>query len=293
LLIPAFVAMGTMLQTQEANAAIATTLLDPSAGVQFLEDNNWEQIQNTTGSPLLFDQGDIVYGMQVIQTVNSGATSLTSNVPFTGETFTAIFVARVRADASISEDLSPINFEAVDAATFASLTGFAPTGTGTISVVFSDAFTGAPVNAVDPGDPGGTTSAIQTAVGTPLWEFGFTGAGGTAAGDELFVTEINEANLGAFDSSDIVRFYAGLNVTHQYPDGIPLEDVNNLAALGLAPAQLQFQGVTDEALPAGSNFAFGTNTNFYINAVPEPSTTMALAGMIGMGIVGLVIRRRK
>jgi hypothetical protein len=136
--------------------------------------------------------------------------------------------------------------------------------------------------------PGDWAADYATALGTPLWEFGFTGASGAAQNGELWEAEIDNtgANVG-------VDFVAALNQTWEYAavGGIKLLP-HDFQALGGGVNFFQFElnGGIDNPNQAGDGF-YRTDTNIYIRPIPEPGSLALLA--LGLGAIGVVVRRRR
>jgi hypothetical protein len=148
---------------------------------------------------------------------------------------------------------------------------------------------------------------FATAIGTPLWEFGFTGAGGTPQNGEFWGAMVEQPaailpppTIPPFIDPGGVVFNAALNVTHTYAavGGIKLLPHDWLGFGGGGPAnplfgktwQLQLNGNIDDPNLVGDRM-LSTDTNIYIRPIPEPGS-LALIGL-GLIAVGTVARRRR
>ena len=134
---------------------------------------------------------------------------------------------------------------------------------------------------------------FATAIGNPLWEFGFTGAGGVSQGGEFWGAKVELPVGGLFPDPGGVSFNSALNVTHDYAaTGIKLLP-HDWLGFGLFSGntwQLQLSGGIDDPNLVGDNM-LSTDTNIYIRPIPEPGSLVLLG--LGLFAVGTVIRRRR
>jgi hypothetical protein len=138
---------------------------------------------------------------------------------------------------------------------------------------------------------------FATAIGTPLWEFGFTGAGGTSQNGEFWSATVEQPIplvVPPFFDPGGVEFNAALNVTytHAGSGGIKLlpHDWLSFGFFSGNTWQLQLNGTIDDPNLVGDAM-LSTDTNIYIRPIPEPGS-LALIGL-GLIAVGTVARRRR
>ena len=97
---------------------------------------------------------------------------------------------------------------------------------------------------------------------------------------------------------DELSFYAALNLISSNGPllvksnvlGDPELTNAGIASQYTAATQIQLQGSFGTGSPG--NFQLPTDTDFYMTAVPEPSSVVAWAALIGVGAVGGRRRRR-
>lgn len=295
LVVLSIVAFGT--RVSDASVASDVLFRDGSITQLAVDDNyeglaRWDAVANEYVGLTAADsiqQGDILFGMQVITQIYASADSSRGLDFVDKKTFTTLFVAEVAG--TVLADSNWVDLTPVDSALFGAFTGFTPTGTGTILAVFSKQFTSQPYDAITPYHAGGTSAALATAITPDLeWEFGFTGTGGVAQFGESAQFRTDELIVGNITTADDIAFEMALNVT-KWGVGAPLGLVNELD--GRSPTHIHMQGeVISQYTDTPKNFALITQSSAWLNAVPEPSTVAMLIGLATMGAGGLIRRRR-
>jgi hypothetical protein len=259
--------------------------------VNIIEDNDFDELLDRDGDATVSD-GDWIVGMFESQAVG----------PLGGQTadsrIKAVFLIEldnvVLAGGGATFDVVPVPF--VDAGGLAGFDdnwetfGLERTDDGTLYTIYND-----PLNLIDATEGATINDALATAtMGTKLFEVGYTGAGGAAAGNEFQSGEVDDATIPPIlASAGDLDVLAGLNVTVQF------------TSLGLTPHQhlvAGFLGPTDVQLvsnfapgqnPAGSHFDLATDSDIYINPVPlPPAVALCLAMFPGFGGLMAFWRRR-
>lgn len=131
---------------------------------------------------------------------------------------------------------------------------------------------------------------FATALGTKLWEFGYTGTGGVSQNAEFWSAQITNTT-GTFFGPSSVTFLAGLNETYAHiahpallaHDGFNFHPTNTY--------QFELSGGIPFSTLKGDGF-YQTDTDIMIRPTPEPASLALLAlGLAAFG--GIVYRRRR
>jgi len=250
-------------------------------GITHLEDNDWE-FTFTSDQDTILEIGETLVGMIQIQKLNHVDDPGTFT-PVNGvdTTLTGIFFIEVATKANPAPGLYNFTFSAPDAAEYAALAlalGLpARNSLDTVAFVYEDSTT--PVY-VDPA-AAGINAALATAIdGKATWELGLM-TGST----NMWSSRTDSDDITAITGFD---FFASLNVTYYYPGALGLLPHNFLIPALFGDVQLKggFEPLTGGA---GANFQAQTDTDFYLKAVPEPSTIT----LLGLGLISAAFLSRK
>lgn len=312
LLILSFVALIGFAASAQAGSALSLLQLNAQV-INWLDDEDYESFVNARGTAVdvsqsqgfyIPQQGDFLLSMWNVQTVfyppGVGARNPTTN------TFTAIAAVEVASVIPSGSDATLL-FTPLSSGDWDLLIGNGllpaaskPANPGqSFGILFDDGTMDNPpsrwINPDIDGDrstpghnPSDWAADYATALGTKLWEFGFTGAGGTAQNGEFWTAEID--NTGPIIGVD---FLASLNTTWTYAavGGIKLLPHNFLMVPGGNFFDFQLNGEIDNPNLVGDGF-YRTDTNIYIRPIPEPGS-LALLGLGLAAIGGVVYRRRR
>jgi hypothetical protein len=268
--------------------ASALSLLSFDNNPDNLEDNDYETIVSANAT---VDTSDFFVGMFEIQQING------SNV--TTSTFEGIFAARIASvttpggsfGGATASRLTFVPLTALEyaglAATFTNL----PTRMDTDSMIIVYDTTGSsPFTNPDGAGAGvtGMNDALSTATnGSLVAEFGLLGEAGETA-----IADINSTTVASITG---LMFALALNSTYVAVPGltfnnIPGSLVTTLDGVTLSGTELWVTGGRDPQLSTG-DFPLGTDANFTVNAVPEP-TSITLFALGALGLTGVGYRRR-
>ncbi|MBN2021339.1 MAG: PEP-CTERM sorting domain-containing protein [Pirellulales bacterium] len=274
------------LSAQAEPLATSLLYLDGQTITQ-LEDNDWESFLDGNANWVV-EQGEYFYGMFDITDVRDASPQLQPDRQRQANMFAGVFVAEVKSvtPSALFTGGATVQLQPAPAAVWTQLGLAAPVSANTIAVVYSDP--DGPQGMVDPNAPGANPLArviasLATATnGTKIWEVGF--AGGGADPTEFWTGEVNNANMLALQ---VLLYNASLNVTALGPGaaGVTLLDHDFLFGPNIL-SEVQLSGRM-ESLSAG-NFMIRTDTDFYLKAIPEPSTI----GLLLAGLACLVGARR-
>lgn len=280
-----FLALGlALLLTVQARAG-ALDLLSGDGNPDFLEDEDYEAIVDSDTSGTLTN-GDIFVGMFTMSSIDGHNTALA------GASFSGIIVAKVT---NISG--STVTFGAVSSSEYTALVSGTNTGLGGTSlsnlptrmstnsaiIVFDDTSGDPFIDADGSGsDFAGINDALTTATdGVRVFEFGFTG------------TTQATAIIGGGVNGTGYSFQIALNTTYN-GTGLSLVPVISSVSTvpGLPNADLLGSGATAPGSPG--DFPFRTDTDLFVNPLPEPASLTLLAlGCLGICGAGYRTRRSR
>ncbi len=288
----------TAVQTNLSHAGFFASLLTDGQ-VNMLEDFDREIFLDSDGAGgyTLGDTinvGGYLMGVWQIETVQSLPGNVTSTLPTGGKTMTIAFITEVltKVDSGVA---GPNRFQyTLGAASDQVWTdmGLVRNDDGTLITLYEDSNGGIANGAAD-----GTLAPVLAALdsgqdGNLVFEFGFTGAGGLAAGNEYWdASSATDSTLGSGLQSTPVNYFAALNVTVDHDPTVELEEHDFLGA-NTGPTQVQIFGGIETPATLTNALPVNTDTDIYINPniVPEP-TSFAIFGI--MGLAGLGVRRRR
>jgi hypothetical protein len=308
LLILTAVALLGVTTSARAGSALGLLRLDKNV-TNLLDDEDFETFVDANGDAVdvtkiagLYVPPDdsFLLAMWNVQTVKYPPTSDAKDP--TTNAFTAISVVKVDYT-----DASGTHFVPLTAADWTTVSGFLPAAAipvnkgQSMGILFDDGIIDNPPDRwinpdKDGSNPTGGFDAtdwaedFNTAVGKPLWEFGFTGAGGASANGEFWTAQIGLTSA---------SYDAALDVTHEYAavSGIQLlghdAKLFNLVYYGGLTSygwQFELSGGIDDTTVYGDGF-YSTDTNIYLKPVPEPGSIALLA--LGLGAIGVVYRKRR
>lgn len=264
--------------------------------VNMLEDFDREIYLGPTLAPEdTINVGGFLIGAWQIENTESLPGTVTNELPLGGQTLTIVFATEVltKVDTGVvgSNNRFQYTLGAAPQSVWNSL-GLNRNNDGTLLALYEDSNGGFTNFAAD-----GTITPISQSLDTAqdgnlVFEFGFTGVDGAAAGNEFWNAQSRtDSSLDAGGLETPVGYSAGLNVTF---DNDPTVILNNHNFLGASSGETQVQlfgGVENPATLVNS-LPVNTDTDVYINPsiVPEP-TSFAIFGV--MGLAGLGIRRRR
>lgn len=130
---------------------------------------------------------------------------------------------------------------------------------------------------------------FATALGTKLWEFGFTGTGGAAQSGEFWSAFITNGT-GQFAPST-VTFTAGLNETYAHIAHPALLQHDGFNFTTGFYYDFELSGSIPYSTVQGDGF-YATDTDIMIRPTPEPAS-LALLGLGLAAFGGVVYRRRR
>ena len=291
MVIPA-VCMLVMVFATSAVAGSALSLLFPYE-VNRLEDDDWEALVIDKGTSGAVDKGDVFVGMLEIQRSWNEDESLFKNPTY--DTFTTIFAlecSNVSWDANVGLwkfDFVPLGYD------WANLTGLGlPTQqdlSNTMAIAYSDERANMTDKFID-NNTGTLKGSLETAhlnSTTELWEFGFDPQDRDT---EFWYAYANTPYLNNPTAPLVVmNYYVSIDMTHEYPGGIPLLKHNELYNWA-APAHIQAFGGLSSSTAGPGDFHVVTDGDWYIKPTPEPGS-IALLGLGLVACAGMVYRRRK
>jgi len=293
----------TILLPSLADAAVESALDYLSTDrtkVSKLQDMDFELLIIDTGGENggpngLVDQNDLLMGVWQAESISADATDITTlNQPVGGvggdANFTAFFAIQV---ATVAQNGSNFNytFTAPTEAAWDSLVSDfgAPSraNNDTVLLVYDDSDPGntSPwwLQIGDATKVAGITSTIASATdGTLVWQFGFN-----QEGDEFWHATSNQQDI---DEDLDVSYEAGLNLTAGLANLIA-HDYLNFSSDPIGSAvdyQIELSGDSEGSF---SNGWLDTDTDLYVNAVPEPASLLLWAAFAGVGAAYAARRR--
>lgn len=287
LLIPVMCALLLGLAVS-ATAGSANSLLFPYQ-VNKLEDNDWESIVLGDTDTLL-EKGELLVGMVVMQDVWNETETIKHSPD--KDTFTGIFVLEVDSVAFDSVNNVWVYQFKPYGKDWSTLTGLGlPTQqdiANTMGILYSDySATGGPW--VNQSEGTGIKDALETAWKnntTGLWEVGFE----TNDGTEFWQAFTNTQDISKLIALNVET---AINVTHYYPDGVPLLPHDHLGygALYHSGATYDLEGQGAKGSGTVGWFQLPTDGDWYIKPTPEPGSFVLIG--LGLAACGLVVRRRR
>lgn len=255
-------------------------------GLNELEDDDFEthiKFGGTVSSPgasSIVEEDDYLVG--VVRITNFITAGFDPGDTFGDPTLTFLFAAQVDTAVMNGAGDWDFTFNPLDAADWTALgMPVTPDNDGVFGILYDD-----PDNINEKEDD--LATALATANGTKLYEFGFTGKAGETWQATTSSNDTDDAGLGGFGS-----FGAFLNVVERFagPELIPMPiDLFFPGAPGEADLAIVNGGLRGPGTTVGDGFDIQSDADFFLNAVPEPNT---LAVFATIGVVGLVGRRRR
>lgn len=294
---------------QASLASVQNQFYQP--GVTELEDQDYEVLlknPNNGGGATVVEVDDLFAGVIKIQALNDKTNPLAPSVNLQGstETITALFLIKVASSTGngiVDGSPTTIDFAPATQAEWTSVFGaggtfdisasFTPTLSSTGTMIF--AFQGVEFDDANE-NAATTTAAFDSFVsgGELLYEFGLTGGAdefwktfGTDADVTTTVTTTGAQNRFALD---ITKRHAGLPLREH--DFLGTISPNNLVPDGnfTGPTHIQLTGGFQSGSAA---FPIGTDSNLYLEAIPEPTTLAVWGGLIAMATAGLARVRQR
>lgn len=293
----------TILLPSLADAAVESALdylSTDSTKVSKLQDMDFELLIVDTGGQDggpngLVDENDLLMGVWQAETIWAEAGNiLTQKQPFGAAggdaNFTAFFAIQV---ATVAQDGSNFNY------TFTSPTEAAwdflvseygapsRANDDTVLLVYDDSN---PSNISpwwlqigDAGTVAGIKSTIASATdGTLVWQFGFN-----QEGDEFWHATSNQQDI---DGDLDVSYEAGLNLTAGLANLIAHDYLNFSSDPIGSPVDYQIE-LSGDSEGTFTNGWLDTDTDLYVNAVPEPASLLVWAAFAGVGAAYAARRR--
>ena len=253
-----------------ANSAVASiTPSDFIRGINELEDDDFEGA--ILASPPTLELGDVVYGIYRIQSLNDPftATPIASDPAGPGTTFTGRFATTVTSKAAGGSGFL-YGFGAVTDPVWDGLFGAGTRSSSSTAVsVHQDSTT-----------PRIVVGDLTSPDGPLLFEFGFVGPG------TMWTADVNtdDFSAGSLDGDFELALNEISNSTF-----IDL-DTHDFLGLGVK-TDLQGAGTFEQFGPgAGGLTPIRSDTNFYVNVVPEPISAIVWGSLALLGTAS--VRRR-